>query len=98
MIKRLEDIISGDIKATDWDKRFYTHEMREFQRYKALGHESTLQKEIVDGGDVWNNTHTATLEDYRITDQDNFGQSNLYHPEISDIDFISDVDRKLLGY
>ncbi|WP_185148722.1 hypothetical protein [Chryseobacterium mulctrae] len=98
MIKRLEDIISGDIKATDWDKRFYTHEMREFQRYKALGHESTLQKEIVDGGDVWNNTHTATLEDYRITDQDNFGQSNLYHPEISDIDFISDADRKLLGY
>lgn len=98
MIKRLEDIISGDLKATDWDKRFYTHEMREFQRYKALGHETTIQEKIPDGGDVWNNTHTATLEDYRITDQDNFGQSNLYHPEISDIDFISDVDRKLLGY
>jgi len=60
--------------------------------------EITLQKDIPNAGDVWNNTHSATLEDYKISDQNDLGQSNLYHPDIPDIDFISDIDRKLLGY
>lgn len=62
MIDRLERILRGEISVTDIDKRFYTHEIRELARYRALG--------VPDGkeGDVWNNAHTAALEDYKINE------------------------------
>ena len=64
MIDRLEKILNGQIPITDVDKRFYTHEVRELERYRALG--------VSDGveGNVWNNAHTATLEDYKLRDAD----------------------------
>jgi len=37
MIDRLEKILNGELKATDTDKRFYTHEKRELARYSNLG-------------------------------------------------------------
>ena len=37
MIERLEKIIKGEMKPTDTDKRFYTHEIRELERYRNLG-------------------------------------------------------------
>lgn len=60
MIGRLERILSGEISMTDVDKRFYTHEIRELERYRSLG--------VADGveGNVWNNAHTATLEDFKL--------------------------------
>ncbi|POW96944.1 pyocin [Serratia marcescens] len=64
MIGRLEKILKGELPPTDTDRRFYTHEIRELERYRNLG--------IRDGsvpdnqGEVWNNTHTATLEDYQL--------------------------------
>lgn len=63
MIDRLEKILYGDISVTDIDKRFYTHEIRELARYRALG--------VPDGeeGKVWNNAHTATLEDYKLNER-----------------------------
>ncbi|HCR1105465.1 TPA: S-type pyocin domain-containing protein [Klebsiella aerogenes] len=75
MIERLEKIIKGEMKPTDTDKRFYTHELRELERYRNLG--------IKDGevpknyAEVWNNTHTATLEDYKINER----TQPLYTPE-----------------
>ncbi|MHA4976536.1 S-type pyocin domain-containing protein [Pseudomonas extremorientalis] len=71
MIERLEKILSGQIPVTDIDKRFYTHEMRELERYRALG--------VADGveGNVWNNAHAATLEDYKLRDADDL----FYTPE-----------------
>ncbi|WP_375139326.1 S-type pyocin domain-containing protein [Pseudomonas lurida] len=71
MIDRLEKILSGHISITDVDKRFYTHEMRELERYRAIG--------VADGveGNVWNNAHTATLEDYKLRDADDL----FYTPE-----------------
>lgn len=75
MIKRLEKILRGELQPTDTDKRFYTHEIRELERYRNLG--------IADGeipenaNEVWNNTHTATLEDYKINEID----QPLYTPE-----------------
>jgi len=71
MIERLEKILSGQIPVTDVDKRFYTHEMRELERYRALG--------VADGveGNVWNNAHAATLEDYKLRDADDL----FYTPE-----------------
>lgn len=75
MINRLERILRGELQPTDTDKRFYTHEIRELERYRNLG--------IADGeipenaNEVWNNTHTATLEDYKINEID----QPLYTPE-----------------
>jgi hypothetical protein len=73
MIERLDAISEGTLLATDTDKRFYTHEMRELVRYRNLG--------IADGAEagreVWNNAHTATLEDFRLAD----APSLFYTPE-----------------
>lgn len=71
MIERLEKILSGQIPVTDVDKRFYTHEIRELERYRALG--------VADGveGNVWNNAHAATLEDYKLRGADDL----FYTPE-----------------
>lgn len=66
MIDRLKKILLGKLVITDVDKRFYTHEIRELERFRALG--------VVDGVDpsdegvIWNNTHAATLEDYKVKD------------------------------
>jgi hypothetical protein len=77
MISRLQRINSKELTATDWDKRYYTHEIREYERYRQLG--------VPDGEDpgyeAWNDTHTATLEDYQLADNDAQGNSLLYHPE-----------------
>ena len=62
MIERLGKILKGEIAITDVDKRFYTHELRELERYRSLG--------VADGieGNVWNNAHSATLEDFKLKD------------------------------
>ena len=75
MIDRLEKILKGELQVTDTDKRFYTHEIRELERYRNLG--------IKDGeipnnySEVWNNTHTATLEYYKVNEK----TQPLYTPE-----------------
>lgn len=75
MIDRLEKILSGQIPITDVDKRFYTHEIRELERYRALGVADGVEPK--DGGAIWNNTHAATLEDYKLKD----GSDVFYTPE-----------------
>jgi hypothetical protein len=83
MLERLENILAGKIKATDYDRRYYTHEMREYERYVAAG--------VEDGADtsyeLWNDLHTATLEDYQIQELDKFGKMKLYHPDVKIEDF-----------
>ena len=87
MIKRLEDIKAGKIQPTEYDKRFITHETREFERFKALGYENQNIKDLP--GDVWENTHSATLEDYSIQDYivkpDGTRDYQLYHPDVQQI-------------
>ncbi len=92
MIKRLEDILEGKIKITDYDKRFYTHEIREYKRYKSVG-----VKDGVNADDVYNDLHTATLEDYKLNEFDESGGRTLYHPDVKEVHFFSDEERKLLG-
>ncbi|KUG10831.1 hypothetical protein AMC91_15845 [Elizabethkingia miricola] len=82
MIKRLEDIETGKLEITDWDKRFYTHEKREYERYTTLGVEDGVHIE-----DVYNDAHTATLEDFKLSEFDKNGVDNIYHPSIPEIDF-----------
>lgn len=75
MIDRLEKIISGELEITDTDKRFYTHELRELERFRALGYGDTERPDP--DSPVWNNVHTATLEDFKLKDD----ATLLYTPE-----------------
>ncbi|RAI64546.1 S-type Pyocin [Pseudomonas fluorescens] len=65
MIERLKKILLGELVITDVDKRFYTHEIRELERFRALGVADGVNS---DDGVIWNNTHAATLEDYKVKD------------------------------
>ena len=82
MIVRMEKILKRELKITDFDKRFFTHEIREFERYKALGYENTKHSIIPE---IWNHTHSATLEDYKLYELIKYeGKTirSLYHPEV----------------
>jgi len=79
MIGRLEQILGGKVFMTDTDKRFYTHELRELERYRVLGVADGAQP---DDDSIWNNTHSATLEDFKLVDNFNL----LYTPEAVEAD------------
>lgn len=64
MVRRLEKILSQYGKITDTDLRYYTHEIRELERYRAFGYSDTASPS--DESKIWNNAHTATLEDYKL--------------------------------
>ncbi|MCU7649105.1 S-type pyocin domain-containing protein [Pseudomonas piscis] len=81
MIERLEMILKGELQITDIDKRFYTHEIRELERYRNLGVKDGMLPENIT--EVWNSTHTATLEDYKV----NEGTQPLYTPEAEEAYF-----------
>lgn len=64
MIQRLEQILGGYTEVTDTDLRYYTHEIRELERYRAFGYSDNISPP--EDIPVWNNAHTATLEDYKL--------------------------------
>jgi len=66
MIDRLERIIRGELDITDTDKRYYSHEIRELERFRALGISDTEGPGT--NTPIWNNAHTATLEDFQLKD------------------------------
>ncbi len=66
MVQRLRDIASGKLKPTQTDLNFYSHELRESIRYKQLGFPSGQPSGVDAAYDLWNNAHTATLEDYLL--------------------------------
>jgi len=74
MIGRLKNIAKGEFPPEQVDLNYYTHECREFQRYCNLGWESG-EPEGHASYDLWNNAHTATLEDFKLKDGD------LFHPD-----------------
>ncbi|VVP08457.1 hypothetical protein PS903_03147 [Pseudomonas fluorescens] len=80
MIERLEKIVQGKLVATVVDKRFYTHELRELERFRALGVADGVKPN--DDGVIWNNAHAATLEDYKLKDSSEL----LYTPEALEAD------------
>lgn len=77
MIERLRVIADGSREPTPVDRAFYTHELREYVRYRKLGYESGTPTDPETAHALWNNAHTATLEDYRLPAT----PSALYHPE-----------------
>jgi len=66
MIDRLEKILRGELTIMAVDRRFYTHELRELERFRVSGVADGVNPN--DEGVIWNNTHTATLEDYKLKD------------------------------
>ena len=79
-IKRLRDIVSGRITAAEEDLNFYAHEMREYVRYRKLNYKTGVPSNPDDAHKLWNDTHTATLEDYGIS-----SSNELYHPSTSEV-------------
>jgi hypothetical protein len=80
MIERLEKILQDKLVVTAIDKRFYTHEIRELERFRALGVADGVNPK--DEGAIWNNTHAAALEDYKL----NGKFESLYTPEAIEAD------------
>jgi hypothetical protein len=77
MIRRLRDIVEGRLPATLADLNFYARELREFVRYRRQGFSTGAG----DDYDLWNNAHTAALEDYGLNELDADGNRNLFHPD-----------------
>ncbi|NET39573.1 MAG: hypothetical protein F6K19_47700 [Cyanothece sp. SIO1E1] len=75
-LRRLREIASGGLEPTQADLNNYTHELREFLRYKNLGYETGVPSNPDAAARLWNNTHTATLEEFGL--REGFGV--LYHP------------------
>ena len=63
MINRLNHIKNGQIQPTDFDKRFYTHELEEFNRFQNKGIPNGVNDE-----NFYQNAHTASLESYSINE------------------------------
>lgn len=76
MVSRLRQISRGELKPSQYDLNFYSHELRESVRYRRLGHRTGAGNDY----DLWNNAHTGTLEDYQLPDFDINGNRTLYHP------------------
>jgi RHS repeat-associated protein len=74
-LRRLRDIASGVLKATQADLNNYTHELREYLRYKRLGYQTGVPSNPDEANRLWNNAHTATLEEYNLKE----GFGILYH-------------------
>jgi hypothetical protein len=74
MLDRLTSIADGHMEATSYDQNFYTHELDEAGRYAQLGYgpESGTDLGSSEMYDVWNNVHTASLEDYGVSGADLF--------------------------
>jgi hypothetical protein len=78
MIQRLRDIAAGKLQPTQADLNYYSHELREFVRYRQLGWQTGQPPGADAAYELWNNAHTATLEDYGLRE----GPGVLYHPSV----------------
>lgn len=71
MINRLNKIKNGEIPITDYDKRFYTHELEEYSRYRNHGIPDGVNSGVyngIDAEDFYYNAHTASLESYNVNE------------------------------
>ena len=77
MVDRLKKAANGEITPEQVDLNYYAHECREFERYCNLGWETGRPVDDIEAHTLWNNTHTATLEDYKLSG----AIEDLYHPD-----------------
>jgi hypothetical protein len=79
MIDRLKQIARGAIQPTAQDLSFYSHELREFTRYRRLGWRSGVPGDGDAARNLWLQTHSATLDDYGLPLR---RDDLLYHPDV----------------
>lgn len=80
MLERMIQIILGAIEPTEWDRAFYSHELREYVWYRFNGWEYGQPEDDNESYNLWRILHDRTIEEYGI-DFDN--QRNLlYHPNV----------------
>ena len=77
MVQRLRNIANRKMLATQVDRNFYSHELREFTRYRKLEWKTVLPTNNEAQVSLWNNAHTTTLEDYGLSSK----LSELYTPK-----------------
>jgi len=77
MLARLQAIAAGTAASTPYDLHFYAHELRESERYAALGYPVEQPVSLDEAYRLWNNVHTATLEEYGVRNE----RRELYHPD-----------------
>jgi len=86
MVNRLKNIASGKLQITEHDKAYYSHELREYVRYRNAGWEfgqPTGQTNGLDNSYIfWNEHHYKTLDDYKIPHLESINR--LYHPSVTD--------------
>ena len=85
MLARQRAIADGKLETTFEDKAFHAHEIDEYQRYQNLGFKEGLPEDEEAQAELWNNTHSAALEDYRMSETEldpmtGKMRSTLYHP------------------
>ncbi|WP_445179733.1 S-type pyocin domain-containing protein [Pseudomonas sp. McL0111] len=68
MVQRLEKILNRTWEVSDTDLRYYTHELRELERFRVLGLSDEFKPDRE--SPLWNNAHTATMEDYKLQDEE----------------------------
>ena len=76
MVERLKAISKGTLEATDYDLRFYTHELREYVRFRKAGYAFGEYP-----SELYYIEHEATVVDYGIQ----YGPQTkyeLYHPDL----------------
>lgn len=81
MVERLRSIAAEALVPEPVDLRFYTHELREYLRYKKLGYPTGQPAAPDEAYELWNNAHTATLEEYKLKE----GFGILFHPSVEDL-------------
>jgi hypothetical protein len=77
MVRRLREVAAGRLAPTQFDLNYYTHELREFVRYRRLGWGTGQPPDPDAANELWNHTHTAALEDYELP-----ARGALYHPDV----------------
>ena len=85
MMARQRAIADGKLQPTMEDKAFHAHELDEYRRYQNMGYKNGLPAGQDAQAELWNNVHTAALEDYSMSEVERdlaTGQvrSTLYHP------------------
>ena len=78
MIQRLREVVSGQLPPSQTDLNFYAHELEEFVRSRRLGWRTDQPSRADAAYELWDNAHTATLEDYGLRE----GPGVLYHPTV----------------
>ena len=78
MLDRLRRVERGELPPTQADLNYYSHELREYVRYRRQGWRTGVPDDLDARHTLWENAHTATLEDYRLRE----GPGVLFHPSV----------------